>query len=284
MYLILDACTVINLLQVDLLCEDEDCRFEYDYLSKIINTNFKIEITEKVFQEIQTNYSANLQYRYQINTLDKHINTMVKQFTYLSLDQEIFDDILTFIKRRTNYTKDNGELHSTAYALYLSRYKYTYTDSLILQTNFVTDDDGAYDDFISFFQSNQLGSIFSTLDLLMLLHIKDVFTFSHIIRFALDLKKQYISSFNILLNEIEDLQKKSLPTKTISYLSTLHKHINDLDFEKIEETKAHSEYTKVSKSNKKIDSLLTSLLSSNLKKVQIIDKKIKELKNLYWSL
>jgi len=282
MYLILDACTIINLLQIDLICEDEECRLEYDYLSRIVNTNFKIKVIEKVFQEVQNNYSANLQYRYQKKSLEKYINTDLKVIISTGIDTEVFQSLLDFIKTSTNYIKDNGELHSTAYALYLSRYENS-NNYLMLQTHFVTDDDGAYNDFVNFFYQNQLGNIFSTLDLLMLLHLKNIFTFQHVIKFALDLKKQYVTTLNASLERIENLQKKSLPTKIIATLSSLHFSINQLDLDKIKAIMLNRNYQIIKRQDSNLDSLLTSLITSDFKKVALIDEKINSLKKLYWS-
>lgn len=282
MYLILDACTVINLLQVDLLCEDDDCKFEYGYLDKMINTNFEIKITEKVFTEIQTNYKANLTYRYEIDTLGRYIHTDVKKYTYLELDIDAFRSILAFVKTSTGYVKDNGELHSTAYALYLSRYEYADDKSLMLQTYFATDDDGAYNDFVTFFKLNQLGNIFTTLDLLMLLHLKNLFSFNHILNFAHNLKKQYVANLNEVLQEIKNIQKR-VQSKQSSLLSKLHRYVNKLNFEEISNLMEDTLYKNIKKEHKSIDALLKILINSDMKKVAILDAKIKEIKTLYWS-
>lgn len=279
MVFILDTCTINNLLQVDLSDHDEDYKLEYDYLNKI-NNLFNIKLPEKNYDELKNTFSKNFSDGNKIKFIRNYISRYI--YTYVnSIDDDDFNSSLNFIKKVCPKYKDedNGELHSTAYALYLNRYE----SSLAFQTYFITDDDEAIQDFQDIFRNNFLGEIFTTIDLLLILNIYEVISPKNVMDFAHNLKKQYIQNYTNVLNGIQTLQKKNLPTKEIAFLSKLHEDIHHLDFEKVQKNMEKSEYISIKRKQTTIDILLKKLLSEDLKKVKILDEKIEEIKSKYWT-
>jgi len=280
MIFILDTCTINNLLQVDLISTDEDYLLEYNYLDKI-NNIFKIKFPQKNYDELKNTFEKNLSNGEQIKFIRNYMSRYI--YSYVdNVDNNDFTSSLNFIKKvcPKYKSKDNGELHSTAYALYLNRYKNTLT----FQTYFITDDDEAIQDFRDIFRNNFLGEIFTTIDLLLILSIHGIITHKNVMNFAHNLKKQYIQNYNSLLNEIQALQKIKLPSKESSFLTKLYEDINNLDFEKVQMDIESPFYTNIKKKEKNIDTLLQNLLSEDSNKVKILDMKIDEIKSKYWTM
>ena len=160
MDLILDACTVLNLLQVDIEEDEEGISFNYNFFANFDKLmSVEIVIVKKVFNEIEANYSKNLKTAMSKKFLSDYIKTNLYKYIHLHQYNSDFESSLAFVKTANNYKYDNGELHSTAYALYKNRY--CSTD--ILKSIFITDDDGAIKDFSQFFQTDMLGQIVVTI-------------------------------------------------------------------------------------------------------------------------
>ncbi|CAA6813502.1 MAG: Unknown protein [uncultured Sulfurovum sp.] len=279
MIFILDTCTINNLLQIDLIDNDEDYELEYDYLDKI-NQVFKIKLSQKNYDELKNTFSKNFSDGNKIKFIRNYMSKNIPSYLNI-VDNVDFDSSLNFIKKVCPKYKDedNGELHSTAYALYLNRYE----SSLAFQTYFITDDDEAIQDFQDIFRSNFLGEVFTTIDLLLILSIYEIISYKNVMDFAHNLKKQYIQNYTNVLNEIQTLQKKNLPTKEIAFLSKLHEDIHHLDFDKVQKNMEKSEYISIKRKQTSIDIFLKNLLNEDLKKVTILDKKIEEIKSKYWT-
>ena len=306
MIFILDTCTINNLLQVDLINNDEDEYYlEYDYLSMICK-QFKIKLPQKNYNELKDTFAKNFSDGGKIKFIRNYMSRNI--YSYLDHANNIdFNSSLAFIKSicPKYLNEDNGELHSTAYALYLSRYN---TKNLAFQTYFVTDDDEAIQDFKSIFRINFLGEILTTIDLLLILSIYEVISYKNVMDFAHNLKKQYIKNYNDLLFQIQALQSpigKLLPedkfsAKESSFLSKLYQDVDALDLEEIKHDMENPEYESikrrqrnimgkpeyksVKKEQKNIDLSLNKLLNEDLKKVRVLDKKIEEIKSQYWTM
>ncbi len=304
MNLILDTCTINNLLQVDLIRNDEDYELEYDYLNKV-NQHFKIKIPQKNYDELKNTFSKNYSEGNKIKFLRAYISRYVPDYLN-AINVSDFDSSLRFIKQvcPKYQDEDNGELHSTAYALYLNRYE----KSLAFQTYFITDDEEAIHDFRDIFRNNFLGEIFTTIDLLLILSIYEIISYKNVMDFAHNLKKQYIKNYNDLLFQVQVLQnprgefsfEDKFSTKESSFLSKLYKDINSLDFGEIrndmekpeyENIKRKQknimeklEYKNIKREQKNIDVSLKKFLKEDLKKVKILDEKIEEIKSKYWTM
>lgn len=280
MIFILDTCTINNLLQVDLTCNDDECELEYNYLSKI-NKQFEIKLPQKNYDELKNTFTKNFSDGKKIKYLSDYITKYIPAYLD-TVDKSDYDSSLEFIKKICPKYKDedNGELHSTVYALYLNRYK----KSLAFQTYFITDDDEAIQDFKAVFKNNYLGEIFTTIDLLLILSIYEIISHKNVMDFAHDLKKQYIQSYSELIYEIELLQKTDLKAQESSFLTKLYENIEKLNFDNIKVDMEHSLYKNIKNKKKSIDILLNKLLSENLKKVDILEKKVSEIKSKYWTM
>lgn len=280
MIFILDTCTINNLLQVDLTCNDDECELEYNYLSKI-NKQFEIKLPQKNYDELKNTFTKNFSDGKKIKYLRDYITKYIPAYLD-TVDKSDYDSSLEFIKKICPKYKDedNGELHSTVYALYLNRYK----KSLAFQTYFITDDDEAIQDFKAVFKNNYLGEIFTTIDLLLILSIYEIISHKNVMDFAHDLKKQYIQSYSELIYEIELLQKTDLKAQESSFLTKLYENIEKLNFDNIKVDMKHSLYKNIKNKQKSIDILLNKLLSENLKKVDILEKKVSEIKSKYWTM
>jgi len=281
MNLIFDACTVLNLLQVDLIGNSDDgYTLDNDYIKRVKKMdNFQVQITEKVLEEIKKNYHKNSLIQQKNSFLKSYIERDLHNLVDYTLNSDDFKSALEFTKKVTTYNKDNGELHSTAYALYLNRY----LDNTTFNSYFITDDDGAINDFENFFRINLLGPILTTIDLLLILERYNIITLSEIFRFSSNLKRHYIHELDELADRIIKLQKK-ITVKESALLTQLLQYLVELDFEKVSnKIVLHPLYSSIKSSDKNIDSLLQKILSSDFKKVKILDNRIKEIRNQYWT-
>lgn len=282
MKLILDACSILNLLQVDLYSDADEYKLEFDYLNKLKKIDASFEIVEKVLHEVKSNYAVNLT----VNEEKKFIYNYILKYLHTTLadvNQEDFSSALNFTKKVVDYppNKDNGELHSSSYALYLNRYD----NNSVFKTYFITDDDGAIDDFKKFFQVNLLGEIITTIDLLLILQINNLITIQEVVNFLHNLKKHYVSDVNNLIFRIQALQKNSPCSKESSFLTHCLNFINKLEFEHInDQIILHPLYTSIKRKDRSIDTLLKTILTSDFKKVAILEEKLKEIKSYYWTM
>jgi len=280
MNLILDTCTINNLLQVDLSLEDNEYFLEYDYF-QIIQKKFNIKIPPKIYEELKNTFSKNLNTGNERKFIQNYMSRYICNYVD-SVDEGDFESSLNFIKvTHPKYVnEDNGELHLAAYALYLNRYQ----DTLAFQTHFITDDDEAIDDFRDTFKINFLGNILTTIDLLLLMSVYGIISLPKVLDFALNLKRQYSQVYNKLINEIKSLQKKELSAQESALLTKIYNNINDFEFAKLEEDRNHKVFTKIKKKNKNIENFIEEFLNEDFKKVTILEKKISEIKSQYWDL
>lgn len=160
---ILDACTIINLLRID----DEDDEFLYKHI-----TALNLYIAEKVHNEVKNKYKKNPL----LDNQEKYIDRCIAKLFYdlvtnkkfykdadivNEISSHLFDEIKSFGLKK--YNKENGELYSTALGLIVSR---TEGDRVC----FYTDDKPATEYFIPYFYYQQIGTIMDTVDLLIYLY------------------------------------------------------------------------------------------------------------------
>jgi hypothetical protein len=183
-YCILDACTILNLLRID----------EDDILLKML-FQYNISISEKVLSEVRCNKGM----KFKTNE-NKYFEEKISRFYPFSFsDDELkkklggkFNEISSFC----NYLKkENGELFSTALALFQSR-------SNKAQYYFYTDDFPAKETFSNFFEYQQIGKIQDSVDLLLFLFWTNK-KFSHN-----DFKRFLSSLLNEEFKELKELHGK----------------------------------------------------------------------------
>lgn len=283
MNIILDACTAIHLLQTDIKKNDstDELSFHKDFFKLLNKLEEKIIILPKVLDEIKDNVGKNLQeYRYR-KFLDVHIE---RDFHKLVEYIDEYKEVIPFVKSSNKYNDDNGELHCTSYALYKSRYL---NDTLY--ENFVfTDDDGAINDFEDFFKINAMGSMLTTIDLLIILYRKNIITKNVVLDFAINLKRLYVVDLNKLLKLIDNAvlsgAKKGIQEKAL--LSTVRHLLNSTRFNEIsDKLLEHSKlYASIKSNNKEFDQLLQKVIGADYEKIKTIDKKIDQLRHKVWEI
>jgi hypothetical protein len=226
---LLDACTVINFIHID----------EDDFLLKKME-KLDIHINDTVFGEINANvYKGQNTIRNQEDA-EKNIEQKLTFFRGRNSDngkllKDAGSDYLDTIKTLTGYTKKtNGELYSTAYALYLSRIDEK-------KVFFYTDDYPAKEYFSPFFDYHQIGHIKDSVDLLILLYwIDDKFTESQLDNTLSSLHAQYATEVTLLKQKLRDFQTSKIDLafrkakkEIVEKLNTLINHLDKLDFKNI---------------------------------------------------
>lgn len=221
---ILDACSVINLIHID----------EDDFLQKKIE-KLDIRINELVFKEIKSNIYNKL------NLIDKRkspdstntkdsIKKIEIQLTYfrskIKLNEDLFkdfgDDYFQRIGEITGYEKSNGELHSTALALYLSRIESK-------KIFFYTDDYPAKNEFSNFFEFQQIGQIKDSVDLLVLLFwLDEKFSKKQLLKFLSKLFSEYAIEVSFLEKELKSYLENSVDANFIRNNPGAHENLKKL--------------------------------------------------------
>jgi len=153
---VLDACTILNLLRID----DEDS----DFLLKLI-MNWRVCLPETVFKE------SKLHVRSDFYTKEKndHIQIVVnREFDYRKtmdsiIKKDLDDDFERIIQFSGHNKRENGELYCVALALVKSREE----EELV---SIYTDDYKAIEEFLELCHYHRIGEWGDTLDLLTLLY------------------------------------------------------------------------------------------------------------------
>lgn len=177
--IVIDACTLINLLRID-----EDDNFLYKHLKSL-----EVHVAETVYNEIKKNIFKNAISETDEKRIDILLPLLPSEFEF-HLDEgvkkdvgnEFFEQICSF----SGHTKKfNGELISSVLALVLSRCEES-------KVCFLTDDFPAKEEFIPFFTIQQIGLIEDSIDLLLMLHwSKSDFTKIKLENALSDLKAEY---------------------------------------------------------------------------------------------
>jgi len=192
--IVIDACTLINLLRID-----EDDNFLYKHL-----TSLDIHISETVYNEFKTNLFKNA-----IDDTDKERLSVI--FSLPDFNHHKDDDIKrdlgkNWVEKIVSYVghtkKANGELFSSLLALSLSREN-------DMKICFYTDDFPAKDEFRDFFYIQQIGSIEDSVDLLLMLYwTEEDFPMQKLKKNLYDLKSEYNKVVVNFVNKIDALKSK----------------------------------------------------------------------------
>lgn len=227
---LLDACTAINLIHID----------EDDFLLKKID-KLEVHINDIVFNEIRANVVKGIDNAIaDRNDVEKTIDQKLTFFRRKKNDnsellKDLGSDYFERIQTVTNYTKKlNGELYSSAYALYLSRF-------FQKKVFFYTDDYPAKEHFSSFFDYQQIGHIKDSVDLLVLLYwLDDKFTEQQLDNYLSDLHSQYATEVTVLKKELQGFYNNNVDAAfrkskrdIVDNLNILLNKLNKLDFRDI---------------------------------------------------
>jgi hypothetical protein len=159
---VLDACTIINLVCIDI-------ELQNDFIIRKLVEYYCLNVTEKVMEESIKN--GKLRARKISSLEDDSKKEIEKKISYFREFRESNESILKDrgknffdkVRNLTGYTKENGEFYSTALSLNLSRIHR-------LPVTFYTDDKPAERYFTSFFREQQVGKIEDSIDLLVFLY------------------------------------------------------------------------------------------------------------------
>lgn len=162
--IILDACTIINLLRID---EDNKLlSLLLGDLKKFNRNNINVHISETVFDEIKANKFRNDIEENKEDEIDRCLYTYIKSL--IRLDAEVKKDLIDCFSDMKNYSldahsKENGELYSSALSLIISREQNQ-------RAVFYTDDYPAKKEFSDYFEKQQIGEICDSVDLYLYLY------------------------------------------------------------------------------------------------------------------
>lgn len=216
---ILDACSIINLLRID----DEDDESLLKYI-----VSLDLHIAEIVHNEVKRNYKRNKIPQEKEEYIDRSIVKLQQHLLATNgfhKDSEIVKDLsmplFDELKAYTNYKKrQNGELFSTALAVCLSREKSA-------MVYFYTDDKPATDVFLPYFHFQQAGTIQDTIDLLVFLHWSNAdFKLNDLKKYLSLLWEDFNQPLKIMINKITNA-KDNLTRAEYKDVS-LRNNINDI--------------------------------------------------------
>lgn len=182
--IVLDACTIINLLRID-----DDNGFLLDLLLTKCTSNESLFITEEVWLEVQNNIFANEitdEQKQQINQELPRLLLYLKKNSDITTIPEVED----FVREYSNYKNKrfNGELCSSLFCVIHHAFESNEPIS------FITDDYPAKEQFSELFSFLQIGIIEDTIDLLISLYKSQpssVFTKPMLIEYISRLRSRY---------------------------------------------------------------------------------------------
>ena len=198
---VLDACTIINLLRID---EDE-------FLFRLL-CSLRLYVADLVNQEIMKNIFHNElseEQRTYISDVLPQLQSKWNSFnqTMDLIDTDFYEEN---IKKFTRHTKKiNGELQSSILSLYLSRKYHS-------RVFFYTDDFPAKEQFKNFFEFQQIGSIGDSVDLLIFLYWNSPdFSDMKLEKFLHDLFAEYNLSVSNFIKGIDEISESYIKKKNV---------------------------------------------------------------------
>lgn len=258
---ILDTCTIINLLRID-----ED-KFLYNLLIKL-----DINICQQVYHEA---YHTINQKEFTESQKD-YINPLIPTFAkYIrDIDDNFKEKYIGNINSFCSYHKENGELYSTLLSLYLCRENGC-------RVYFYTDDYPAKETFSNYFSFQQIGTIGDTVDLLLFLYWGNTdFKWERLKKYLRDLYSEFATPIKTLFNKVSENKEHWIhksPRDQMLY-DNLHKleiGLKDVNFD---ELNAGIEFFHTNKDKyKEICNLLATY--SNLKSDAGVAKKLHNIIN-----
>jgi len=274
MIAIVDACSILNILQVF---------FDEKYIEDLKHEFKDVFITHKVFEEIIDNKHKNFQNdpdsqnRLDNVIRDSYLETLIYYDNYEEC-QKILEKT-----RKSKHTWDkNGEYYSASLALYLSREGKEKFYENILSIVFVTDDAPAEQDLKEFFQINQIGTIINSIDLMTIFYLKERITKNELISYCTALKDLYAKELSFIKNEVESLKKSEKNIKIQMALSQILIFLEEGKYDELKELDGKKDFKKIWQSNKRLKHLINDIDTNKLRrKIRTIDERIRQIKNEY---
>ena len=207
---LLDACTVINLIHID---EDDFLIRKIEKVNYMLNSTVFEEVKKNVYKPLDKEEKFKHSDKVAIEEKRKLIDQVLPKFLSRINDNEklvkdLGYDYFVRISEELRYNKNlNGELCSSAYALYLSRINSE-------KVFFYTDDYPAKDYFTPFFNHNQIGHIKDSVDFLLLVYwLNDNFSKRELVNMLSKLYSLYATEVTLLKKELEDQYSSKLTGK-----------------------------------------------------------------------
>lgn len=281
MIAVVDACTVLNLLQTVL---------EEKYILHLQGLFEELVVHPTVFGEIQKNKHKNLgndEDRSIIDDLIKaHIVKYVNREVPYSEDFKICCDILK--KATKHLDTEEGEYLSTALALYLrGRIENDAFNTNVLQVYFISDDIRAKDEFNYFFRINQIGQIIDSIDILTICYLKNYIPKKELSDFCLSLKAIYNRETEPLINKIKQIQEIEREDVQIQQiLSKMIELIYKSEISKLDQLRGDRIFKKLCKKERSVETLLEQFIKANpQKRIEYIEKRRREIEDDYiWQI
>jgi hypothetical protein len=208
--IVLDACTIINLLRID----EDECLF------KLID-KMSVNIAETVFNEVKINYNKKNLSKEQ----EKYINQIIPAFTSkIREDNIIKKDLDSYFSQMCKFVnhikKENGELLSSALSLILSR-------ETQCRAFFITDDYYAKQQFAPYFEYQQVGGVYDSVDFLIFLYWNtNNFSINFLKKKLQDLYSEYQTPLKKIFDQLEE-KKQLLSRKNIKQNKVQIDNINN---------------------------------------------------------
>jgi len=279
MVCVLDSCSILNLLNSfadERILKNITKVFEQVYVSKYV---YDKEIFNKTHRyKDWHNDVYNLYY-----------NAGIEKFRYLDGLNDVENFVNKFCKRNAINFKKDGEYYSTLTALQISRFNLPDSDfnSKLQRVLLVTDDAPAKADYDFLFENNQIGSIISSVDLVIILYIKNVIK-------NIKEVKDYISNCITLYNreltdfhiELKKLASNSRNIKENQLITNLIGLLNDNDYEQIQSTPKNPQYRDFYKNNPAIKVKIAELknLTFKTKIPELRERKKSIHRDLIWKI
>lgn len=221
--LVLDACTIINLLRID----DEGDEYLYKKIKSL-----KLFISDTVYNEVLKNTNNKPIEQYQKDAINHRFPSFAHNIVYLDLEyRKIYTEE---IKKYCSYHKDNGEFQSALLSLFLCR-------KLQCRLVFYTDDSPAKKDFNEFFVFQQIGAIGDTVDFLLFLYWSTPdFSIKYLEKYLTNLHGEYATQLKLLFNEISKnkdrfIKEKIKDAMMKSHLTKIETGYSNLDLDLLNE-------------------------------------------------
>ena len=263
MILVLDACTISNLLHI----------VQDNSLIKLLNKSFdKVFITREVISEVNNNKFVYLPYYDNSREIIDQLIADLKLNDYVSEFDNDKYQCIPFIRNfainmGAPFKEEAGEFQSALLSLYLSRWG---NDCFMENSNkilFATDDDRANHLYRNLFSTNQIGFIIDSVDILSVFYLKGLITKKDLLKNVDAIIQLYWSPLNRLKQIIANKSKiKELKGNIQSCLTSLMEMSLEYEIQKISDTLHEGGYKNLYTTFPKLKEAIKSLSSTTIER------------------
>lgn len=276
MILVLDACTIANILNV----------FQDSIYVRMLTQDFdRVYVPHKVYEELNAHMKDYVQFYNNIGELqqlysDAAIETFIHPEGY---SKECRGFINRFAaQKHLSFKENTGEFHSSALSLELSRKEKGLHAPKII---FATDDAKAEEAYNILFRSNQVGLIIDSIDLIHLMYIKNTIDKADVQKFLEGIFGVYNRNLNGLIRKLEELRAVSPNSTTLQSLVTkLLSLTSEGDFDEVLKFSQERSYKQIIRKQHGLQGLIKMVIESgSVVRNNYFRARIKEFRsNLMW--